>query len=458
MDTIPKTIGRFRIESLLGRGAMGVVYKAHDPHIDRIVAIKLVRADLLDGESRGHYLARFHNEARTAGRCVHPNIVAIHDFSEHEGNPFLVLEYIDGCDLGRAFPRGTQMEVAQAIRIALHVLDALSYAHRFGVVHRDIKPANIMLTAGDAVKVTDFGISRIMSVEATMSSVLVGTPCYMSPEQCVGGEVDARSDLFSLACVLYELLSGRRAFEAANFVATMHNLIHGTPPPLDELRGDLPEALVRVIERAFEKDPNNRFRDAAEMATCLRAATDAGDHAGNDDATRVWNAAPSEAPGTDHAAARSSPGSRGAAVAPSASMASIERRLAHHVGPMARYHVRQAIEIARSPGELSQLLAEAVPDAALRPAFMREIDLLIAQDPQIAPSLSRSSVPALPPAIDPAEIERVEHALAQVLGPIAPRLLRRVLPQVSDGIALRAACAALIALPRERERFQSFLE
>src|ERR1700733_13117804 len=190
MSARPEQIGRFRILDTLGRGAMGVVYKAHDPDIDRTVAIKLVRADLLSGESRAHYLARFQNEARMAGRCIHPNIVAIHDMSSHEGNPFLVLEFVDGIDLGRAHPRGTQLDLARVQHIGDQVLAALHYAHAFGVIHRDVNPASILLAGNGALKVADFCISRALSAEATMSSVLVGTPCYMSPEQCLGRVVD----------------------------------------------------------------------------------------------------------------------------------------------------------------------------------------------------------------------------------------------------------------------------
>ena len=161
--SLPAFVGRFRVDALLGRGAMGVVYKAYDPQIERPVAIKLVRADLLEGEDRDEYLRRFNNEARIAGRCLHANIVAIYDFALHEGNPFLVLEYVEGVSLSQAFKRGTQASVPEVIHIALQVLDALGYAHGFGIIHRDIKPANILLTANASLKVTDFGISRLTS-------------------------------------------------------------------------------------------------------------------------------------------------------------------------------------------------------------------------------------------------------------------------------------------------------
>lgn len=480
MTTLPQQIGRFRIEGLLGRGAMGVVYKAHDPHIDRAVAIKLVRADLLDGGTRSHYLSRFRNEARMSGRCIHRNIVGIHDFSEHEGNPFLVLEYVDGQDLGRAVPRGTQVSLPQVSSIALETLAALGHAHGLGVIHRDVKPANILLAKDGTLKVTDFGISRAVSAEATMGSMLVGTPCYMSPEQCVGAELDERSDLFSLGCVLYELLSGRRAFGAANYVATMHALIHDTPPALDMLRAGTPAALVQVVERAIAKKPADRFRNAAEMAAAVRAAMNAPLATAGDDADTlvVRQEAEAEQPGSSDPGSRSRPASTAIAAgnvpaaaaddartntadasAPSASLQQIERRLAHHVGPMARYHLRRALTTAASIDELCGQLADTLPDTLLRPRFIAEITELLSQDPALPPSLRGSARPAAAVAAAPAAaldddtIERVRQAMARIVGPVASRLVNRVLPRAEDLPTLLQACAEMIDRPQDRQRF-----
>ncbi|MBV9777630.1 MAG: serine/threonine protein kinase, partial [Acetobacteraceae bacterium] len=161
MTNTPERIGRYRIERVLGRGAMGVIYKAHDPAIDRPVAIKLVRADLLDGGERDEYLARFRQEAQAVGRCTHPNIVALYDYATHEGNPFLAMEYVEGVSLAQALERGTRFRPDEAAFIMVQVLEGLGCAHELGVVHRDVKPANVLLLPGGRVKVTDFGISRI---------------------------------------------------------------------------------------------------------------------------------------------------------------------------------------------------------------------------------------------------------------------------------------------------------
>lgn len=265
----PTRIGRFRIESMLGRGAMGVVYKGHDEHIDRPVAIKLIRADLLDGEERESYFRRFQNEAKIAGRCVHANIVGLYDFSFYEGNPYLVMEYVNGIGLQQALPRGSQRSEGEVLPIALQMLDALQYAHERGIVHRDIKPANILISPDTKLKITDFGISRLLSTELTMTPLLIGTPSYMSPEQCMGASIDGRSDLFSLGCVLYELLAGHRPFQGANYTDTILGIISRPHTPLQEIRDDLPPGLVTAIDKALAKKPEDRFPNADAFGGAL---------------------------------------------------------------------------------------------------------------------------------------------------------------------------------------------
>ncbi len=449
----PQTIGRFRVLGLLGRGAMGVVYKAHDPEIDRVVVIKLIRADLLDGESRVHYLDRFRNEARRAGRCIHPNIVGIHDLSSHEGNPFLVLEFVEGRDLARA--RAAVGEVDAAVAVMRKVLAALHYAHGFGVIHRDIKPANIML-AGDQVKVTDFGISRALSAEATMSSVLVGTPCYMSPEQCLGQAVDERSDLFSVGSVLYELLSGQRAFAAANFVATMHRVMHEHPQPLATLRAGLPAALVAVVDRALAKRPADRYATAAEMEAALAAAALApligggpvpapAPAAADEDGTVIRLDAAVRAPEAASSLSRTS----------SSTLQAIERQLAHHVGPVARRFLQRAMLDATSPDDLCQRLSQTLPPGADRDQFARLARETLRRDEAIANAPAGGAT--APGGLDKAAVARLLQGPTEVLGPIAPRLLSRMLADVEDLDALQARCLDHIGRADERERFKRFV-
>jgi serine/threonine protein kinase len=454
-EQLPPTLGRFRIEAVLGRGAMGVVYKAQDPDIERTVAIKLIRADLLDGESRESYMTRFRNEARVAGRCSHPNIVGLYDFAMHEGNPYLVMEYVDGSDLGRVFPRGTIVAETVVRRIALQVLDALGCAHGFGIIHRDIKPANILLTRGGRLKVTDFGISRIES-EATQSGAVVGTPSYMAPEQCRGGAVDLRCDLFSLGCVMYELLSGRRAFAGTSYAETLYKLIHEPHPALQLGNPAIAPELSAIVDRALSKRPEDRFEAAAEMAAALRqlpgeaSPTDATVVAGSDDLATVV------LPGGIAAASVVRGGSlSGLGSIDASSLSTLERQLARYIGPMAGYHLRRALADARSIEEFSRMIGALVPQGSEQGTLIRG-----ALQQIVATGAERST--GVTSAVDGDAItheftERMTRALTQVMGPIAPRLVARVRTRAATRTDLAALCAAMIEQPTERERFHKIL-
>ncbi|HWO87292.1 MAG TPA: serine/threonine-protein kinase, partial [Stellaceae bacterium] len=189
MNTV-RSIGRYRIEALLGTGAMGEVYRAHDPAIDRLVAIKVVRPELVAGSGGEQLLERFRREARAAGRRFHPNIVAIWDFGDDDGTPFLVMELVDGQSLDQLIKSCGSLEARRSVAIVAQVLSALRFAHASGIVHRDIKPSNIMVLPGDQVKVADFGIARLEASEFTIVGDLLGTPAYMAPEQLSGGPID----------------------------------------------------------------------------------------------------------------------------------------------------------------------------------------------------------------------------------------------------------------------------
>src|SRR5690242_9238275 len=187
---------------------MGIVYKAHDPHIERLVAIKTVRKDLIDADLAQSFLARFRNEARAAGRLHHPNIIGVYEYGEADEIAYIAMEYVDGIGLREYLNRKARFDLTQIVAIVNQLLAALEYAHAKGVVHRDIKPANLILTSTGALKVADFGIARVDASNLTMTGMVLGTPSYMAPEQCRGLASDHRADLFSAGVVLYELLTG----------------------------------------------------------------------------------------------------------------------------------------------------------------------------------------------------------------------------------------------------------
>jgi len=265
-------IGRYRILGELGRGAMGVVYKAEDPNLDRVVALKTIILDE-DAEGRAEYHKRFMLEAKAAGKLSHPNIVTTFDCGEHEGITYLAMEYLEGTDLRTRLIKDG-VTPAEALGIARQVAEGLAYAHQRGVVHRDIKPGNIMLNARGEAKIMDFGLARMRAADhKTSTGMVLGTPRYMSPEQISGEPVDQRSDIFSLGIVLYEMITGTRLFSGEDMHQVQHSITQFEAVPPSRLVPGLPAMLDFVVARALKKDPAVRYQDADELAadlvTCL---------------------------------------------------------------------------------------------------------------------------------------------------------------------------------------------
>ncbi len=263
-------IGRYRILDELGRGAMGIVYRAEDPSLDRIVALKTISLSEAD-EDRKAYEKRFLLEAKAAGKLTHPNIVTIFDYGEEEDIAYMAMELLEGQDL-RARLRQGEIPPMEAVEIALQVADGLGFAHEFGVVHRDVKPGNIMLLERGAVKIMDFGIARMRHADSSKTStgMVLGTPRYMSPEQISGQPVDQRSDIFSLGTVLYEMLTQTTLFAGLDVNQIAHSVTSTEPAPPSRAHPGLPQMLDFIVARALKKDPSVRYQDAYEMAADLR--------------------------------------------------------------------------------------------------------------------------------------------------------------------------------------------
>ncbi len=271
-----ESVGRYVIQRRIGEGAMANVYRAHDPSIDRVVAIKVLKKELRQDLG---LVGRFLREARAAGALSHPNIVTIYDVGEADGFPYIAMELLDGVPLDELLRERGRMTFADAARVGAQVADALDYAHGLGVIHRDIKPSNIMLCAGGrTAKILDFGIARMVHPEGcgadtaarTQFGQVLGTPRYMSPEQAFGLELSNRSDLFSLGVVLYELITGQTAFAGTSIATLALQITQRRPEPLGKVVANCPRGLRHVVDKLLAKEPEKRFASGADVARALR--------------------------------------------------------------------------------------------------------------------------------------------------------------------------------------------
>lgn len=266
--SLPRNIGRYEIQEVVGSGAMGVVYRATDPLIGRTVAIKKISAAVATGEWSAEFRTRFFREARAAGNLRHPNIVTVYDLGEDEGTPFMAQEFVEGESLAQKLRRQGPLSPAEAVRIVRQVAEGLGFAHGRGVVHRDIKPDNILIDPQGRAVITDFGIARMDNSDVTRTGEILGTPHFMSPEQILGKPLDGKSDLFSLGVVLYQLLTGEKPFTGSSPTAVCYQIVHASPraipaevPVSQHLRG--------IIAKLLQKEPGARYASAQELIRAL---------------------------------------------------------------------------------------------------------------------------------------------------------------------------------------------
>jgi eukaryotic-like serine/threonine-protein kinase len=264
-----KQLGRYEIIDELGRGAMGVVYKARDPLIDRVLAIKTVGLDLSRDEAQA-FEQRFYREAKSAGRLNHANIVTIHDVGRSDSIAYIAMEFLQGRSLRGIIDSGVVLPPEKVAEITAQVADGLAFAHDNGIVHRDIKPPNIMVLDSGLVKITDFGIALLPSGSRTLSGTVFGSPKYMSPEQVVGRKVDGRADIFSLGAVLYELLTGFAPFFGGDLDGLFYQVINEMPVAPSERNKALPPAFDYIVAKAMAKHPDDRYQNGRAMAADLR--------------------------------------------------------------------------------------------------------------------------------------------------------------------------------------------
>ncbi len=262
-------VGRYEITEKLGQGGMGTVYKAFDPLLTRVVAVKVISGQLDDNP--GHR-ERFFREARAAAQLSHRNIITIYDLGEQDGSPYLAMEYLEGRDLDQRLHDPEGMSLTRKVELAISICEGLAHAHMCGLIHRDIKPANVFVTDDGGVKILDFGLARLITSELTRSNVMVGTVNYMAPEQLRGERADHRSDIFSFGVLLYELLGGRKPFQGESAASTMYKILHEVPTALDELDPAVGPPLTTLVDRAMAKAREDRYQRMTDLLRDLEAA------------------------------------------------------------------------------------------------------------------------------------------------------------------------------------------
>jgi len=441
---LPERLGKYRITEVIGRGAMGVVYKGIDPVIERPVAIKTIRRELVEEGDAGAALARFKTEARAAGRLSHPGIVGVYEYGEDADLAFLAMEYVQGNSLREYFNRGTRFELADTVSLMTQLLDALAYAHVERVWHRDIKPANLILMSSGRLRVADFGIARIDSSHLTQTGMVMGTPGYMAPEQYTGMPADWRADVFAAGVVFYQLLTGTRPFNGTPESIAYRVCHENEVPPSQVDAARVPPAFDAITNRALAKRPDERFQSAQAFLDALRAAYAAPVPPVVSEETIINETIRSPAPpDASHQSLGGSTGSRapGSSGIPlpgwdAAILEQVQAQLTRLVGPLARVLVRRAAATTLDVDRLYEQLAANISADADRDAFLagrRTLKGVAAPTPPAGTAARRAgtapptastggtSPGTLPPspALTPEAIEAATARLARYLGPMA---------------------------------------
>jgi serine/threonine protein kinase len=447
-------LGKYKIVEVLGKGAMGVVYKGFDPVIERHVALKTIRKELVDRDS-SEIVARFKTEAQAGGRLTHPGIVAVYEYGEDELTAFIAMEYVSGRGLRDYFAKQERFGLQDMMSIMGQLLDALDYAHERGVVHRDIKPANLIITESGKLKIADFGIARLDNSNLTQMGAVMGTPSHMSPEQFAGLPVDRRTDIFSAGVVLYELLTDTKPFEGATETIS-YKVCHQPHRNPSEVKPQaVPAAYDAVAARALAKKREDRFQTAREFGDALlRAYEMRGSASLNLEAT-VLNVSPVSASSVERPETTTYPPSKW----PVEDLRSIEELLAPYVGPMAKVLVKNAAKSALEGFQLVSLLAENVPGTADRKAFASAALAKVAAvsgsetaEKHATATGSKTGTFSQKP-LEPAEIDKAIVILSVYIGPIAKIMAKKAAAQTTGKKSFYLRLAESIADPQDRARF-----
>jgi serine/threonine protein kinase len=461
-DKHPQNIGKYKISKVLGKGAMGTVYKGFDTVIERWVAIKMLHQHLLEDEGGEEFSIRFKQEAQAAARCLHPNIVTIFDFGIENETSYIVMEYVEGTELKEEMHHQRISTVVQAIKILLQILDGLEMAHSKGVIHRDIKPANIIMLADGRVKVSDFGVARLDTSDLTSAGFMVGTPNYMSPEGLRGEQVDHRSDLYSCALLLLEIITRSKPYAGRNTEELLAALELQT-----QIAQNLRYKLDQCIRKALSSDPGQRYQSAAKFRMALASLIDQFSEDEEDDQKTMIIAAP-QRPSVTPPHSQASQSQMGA-WNPDL-LKAIEDSLIKYIGPMAKVLIRKNSKTAISVSALSQQLAEQIPSDKDRMAFLKNLSksgvyssavsglqqsnsLVSGVNP--ATNADASSLAAVVPAsqITLNDLDKITKALLFHVGPLASRIVKHASKSCTDTDELILKVSAHIPDDKERSDF-----
>lgn len=426
-EGMPSRVGKYRIDHVIGRGAIGVVYKGYDEQIDRPLAIKTLRPEFLAELSvNDELLRRFDVEARSAGRCLHPNIVTVFDFVQHEGAPYIVMEYVNAGTLDNVLKRGTLPPVRQVGEIMAQLLFALGYAHSRGVIHRDVKPANILCPSASTIKVSDFGVAHLEALDLTRPghSGTIGTPNYMAPERFIGRPADARSDIFSAGIVLYQLLTGSKPFIANDLGELLRLLTETVAPSVRSYRPELWPELDDVVQQALARAPEDRFQNADAFIDALNRAIEA---------RPPENVMPLDLTALSHQHPPREPAGTGvqklnqtmADVLDSGTIDALSNTLARWLGPIARLIVKQASQQATDTDTLLELLFKEIRADADAAAFRVAAGRVLSGSRGTTTNLRTGTVATAVFTIPQHEIQAVADILLPLIGPVAGVLVRK---------------------------------
>lgn len=461
--SIPERLGKYPIQDVIGKGAMGIVYRGYDPVIRRHVAIKTIRKELIDEDDKTDTLSgRFRREAQAAGTLNHPGIVSVYEYGEDGPHAFIAMEYVEGHSLREYLANGSRFDEHDSVSIMAQLLDALQFAHDHAIWHRDIKPANILVMSNGRIKLTDFGIARVETADRTKTNIIMGTPGYIAPEMYLAGQIDHRVDIFSAGVLFYNLLSGVPPFRGRS-EAVMYDVCYHDPVPpstVDPLRR-WPK-YDPVVARSLEKKPESRYQSAAAFRSAILAEYAEPLNSTLSEATIIStprhlvpvDAGMASTPRTGAAVGTSTPAPTGWSATV---LAGVEVELARFLGPVARVLVRRAARNHKDIESLTAALVDTLERVQDREAFARAVTgRTLATLRSRVSTLSDTPLPVTPTPgapLTPEELERATRLLTTYIGPIARVVAKRAAANGASRHDFLNQVAQSLESEVQRERF-----